>query len=199
MAFQVAFRRAVCGSNGPPDGSEARRGPIRPPDQTLPHPTPFEVPRPDMTLDLTSDGNPHGAAENPHGAKASVAAGAEAASKPDVIDLPKLAPIACPCGTARRGFADRDDFPATVHLTEIDEDARPHFHRRQTEVYVVLECDAGATIELDGQSRAVQPLSAILIPPGVVHRAVGKMKVLIYCTPKFDPSDEFFPSSDEPT
>lgn len=117
----------------------------------------------------------------------------EAVLAAEWIHLPNLPPVACPCGTARRGFAGRQDFPGTVHLTEIAENARAHFHRRQTEVYVILECDQDACVELNGQARAVEPLTAILIPPGVVHRAVGKMKVLIYCTPKFDPSDEFFP------
>ena len=32
--------------------------------------------------------------------------------------------------------------------------------------------------------------TCVLIPPGVVHRAVGKMTVLIVVFPKFDPNDE---------
>jgi hypothetical protein len=56
----------------------------------------------------------------------------------------------------------------------------------------ILQCDAGAAIELDGVLHPVSPHCAILIPPGVRHRGVGEMSVLIYCTPKFDPEDEFF-------
>lgn len=113
-------------------------------------------------------------------------------TRESIIRLDELPGVACPCGTARRGFADRTDFPATVHLTEITHQARTHYHRLQTEVYVVLECEPDAAIELDGVSHPVDRLSAILIPPGVRHRGVGQMRVLIYCTPKFDPADEYF-------
>jgi hypothetical protein len=112
-----------------------------------------------------------------------------------ITQLENLAAVECPCGTARRAFADRPELPATVHLTEITRDARTHYHRSQTEVYVILRCQSDAAIELDGVLHPVSPLSAILIPPGVRHRGVGEMSVLIYCTPKFDPADEFF---DEP-
>ena len=49
-----------------------------------------------------------------------------------------------------------------------------------------------ASIELDGVRHPVQPHSAVLIPPGVRHRACGEMTVLIVCTPDFDSSDEHF-------
>jgi hypothetical protein len=114
---------------------------------------------------------------------------------PTIVRLDELAPTNCPCGTARRAFADRPELPATVHLTEITCDARTHYHRIQTEVYVVLKCAPDAAIELDGVLHPVAPLSAILIPPGVRHRGVGEMSVLIYCAPKFDPADEFFDES----
>jgi len=111
---------------------------------------------------------------------------------PTFAQLDELAAVSCPCGSARRAFADQAELPATVHLTEINCQARVHYHRRHTEVYVVLRCDSGAAIELDGVLYPVKPYSSILIPPGVRHRGVGEMTVLIYCTPKFDPSDEYF-------
>ncbi|WP_153558665.1 cupin domain-containing protein [Roseimaritima sediminicola] len=108
-----------------------------------------------------------------------------------LVDLRALPPLPCPCGVARRAFAERTDFPATVHLTSIDQNAQVHFHRRQTEVYVILRCESDAAIELDGTLHPVRQGMAILIPPGVPHRAVGQMEVVIFCTPKFDPADEF--------
>jgi mannose-6-phosphate isomerase-like protein (cupin superfamily) len=108
------------------------------------------------------------------------------------VDLSELPGVDCPCGVARRAFADRQDFPGTIHLTEIHQDARTHYHRTLTEVYVVLDCDAGAAIELDGELHPVKPKTTVLIPPGTRHRAVGKMEVLIVCLPKFDPTDEHF-------
>ena len=38
----------------------------------------------------------------------------------------------------------------------------------------------------------VRPGMSILIRPGVRHRALGKMTVLIIAIPKFDPADEWF-------
>ncbi|TWT92403.1 cupin domain-containing protein [Stieleria varia] len=110
-----------------------------------------------------------------------------------LVHLPDLPPVDCPCGQARRGFADCTEFPGTIHLTNIHTDARAHFHQRLTEVYTILDCDADAAIELDGVAQSVKPLTSVMIPPGVVHRAVGRMTVLICCIPKFDPHDEYFP------
>ena len=113
-------------------------------------------------------------------------------SRPTVVDLTALPGVPCPCGTARRAFADETRFPGTLHLTDISADASVHYHREHTETYVVLECDGDAAIELDGELVPVRPLTSILIPPGVRHRAVGKMRVLIVCVPDFDPADEHF-------
>ena len=93
---------------------------------------------------------------------------------------------------ARRAFADREEFPGTIHLTQISREATTHFHKQHTEVYVILECGHDAAIELDGVSHRVKPKTSILIPPGVRHRACGEMTVLILCTPNFDPADEHF-------
>jgi mannose-6-phosphate isomerase-like protein (cupin superfamily) len=113
-------------------------------------------------------------------------------ARPEIVDLTQIEPVECPCGLARRAFADSPHFPGTVHLTEISQDARSHFHRDHTEIYVILDCDADAAMELDGKLHPVRPRMSILIPPHVKHRAVGKMEVLIVCTPEFDPADEFF-------
>lgn len=109
-----------------------------------------------------------------------------------IVDFSEIVPVACPCGTARRAFAEVADFPATVHQTEISTDAKVHYHRRLTEVYYVLECAAGAELQLDLERVPLEPGRCILIPPGVRHRAIGKMKVLIIVFPKFDPADEWF-------
>ncbi len=108
-----------------------------------------------------------------------------------LVDFADLPGVPCPCGTARRAFADLPDFPATVHATEISQDAARHYHKRLTETYYFLECSPGAQMELDGELVPVRPGVCILIPPGVRHRAVGRMKVLIFAIPKFDPADEW--------
>jgi mannose-6-phosphate isomerase-like protein (cupin superfamily) len=110
----------------------------------------------------------------------------------EIVDFADLPGAECPCGIARRGFVEAADFPATIHQTEILLDARAHYHRALTEVYYILECDDEARIELDGEQVPVRPGCAIMIRPGVRHRAIGRMKVLLVVSPKFDPADEWF-------
>lgn len=108
-----------------------------------------------------------------------------------IVDFAEVPGVACPCGTAHRAFHDVADYPATIHVTEISEDAALHYHKRLTETYYFLECGAGAAMQLDDEVVHVKPGMCILIPPGVRHRAIGKMKVLIVVLPKFDPTDEW--------
>ena len=110
----------------------------------------------------------------------------------EVVDFDRLPGIPCPCGEARRGLADVADFPGTIHVTRIHQDARRHYHQRLTEVYYFLECDRDARMQLDDQMLAVRPGMCIMIRPGTRHRALGEMKVLIVVLPKFDPTDEWF-------
>ena len=113
-------------------------------------------------------------------------------SRARIVDFDEVPGVPCPCGTARRAFADIPDFPATVHVTEISDTAQVHYHKRLTETYYFLECGPDAAMHLDGAVVPVKPGICILIPPGVRHSALGKMKVLIVAMPKFDPADEWF-------
>lgn len=113
----------------------------------------------------------------------------------ELVDFREIEGTACPCGTARRAFADVEDFPGTVHVTEISETAKLHYHKRLTETYYFLECQPGAQMQLNHDVIDVHPGMCVMIRPGVRHRAIGKMKVLIMVLPKFDPSDEWL---DEP-
>lgn len=108
-----------------------------------------------------------------------------------VADFSKIEGVDCPCGVARRAFADVEEFPGTVHVTEISADAKLHYHKRLTETYYFIECGPDAQMQLDDDIIAVKPGMSILIPPGVRHRAIGKMKVLILVLPKFDSADEW--------
>lgn len=110
----------------------------------------------------------------------------------EVVHFDELPGVACPCGVARRGFADVPDFPGTIHVTEISETAQLHYHRRLTETYYILECQPDARMELDGEILTVRPGMCVMIRPGTRHRAVGRMRVLIVVYPKFDPHDEWF-------
>lgn len=107
-----------------------------------------------------------------------------------LIDFDHLPAAACPCGQARRALADVPEFPGTIHRTEINVAAKLHYHHRLTETYYVLQCDPDAQMELDGDLVPLHPGTCIYIPPGVRHRALGTMTVLIVVYPKFDPADE---------
>ena len=109
-----------------------------------------------------------------------------------IADFANIDGVPCPCGTARRAFAGIPQFPGTLHVTEIAEDARLHYHKTLTETYYVLECGEDAKMQLDDDIIDVNVGKAIVIPPGVRHRAIGKMKVLIVVLPEFDPADEWF-------
>src|SRR5688572_25789396 len=93
-----------------------------------------------------------------------------------IAQLDDISPTRCPCGWARRAFASLANVPASVHLVEISENARAHYHRRMTEIYVVLEGEG--YIELDGVSHPVRPLTAVMIQPGCRHRAIGALRIL---------------------
>jgi mannose-6-phosphate isomerase-like protein (cupin superfamily) len=105
-----------------------------------------------------------------------------------VAHLDELAPIPCPCGQARRAFA-KPGSVASVHLVDISVDARTHYHKRMTEIYLILEGEGH--LELDGERVPVKPMTAVYIKPGCRHRAVGKLRIINIPVPAFDPSDEF--------
>ncbi|MCX8156358.1 MAG: cupin domain-containing protein [Verrucomicrobiae bacterium] len=106
-----------------------------------------------------------------------------------IAQLDALPAVRCPCGHARRAFAD-PGHAASVHIVNIEADSRAHYHKKMTEIYVILEGEGH--VELDGQLYPVKPLTAIYIQPGCRHRAVGKLTLLNLPIPAFDPADEWF-------
>jgi mannose-6-phosphate isomerase-like protein (cupin superfamily) len=110
----------------------------------------------------------------------------------EVVDFDAIDPVQCPCGLARRALVEAEDFPGTLHRTEVLTTARLHYHKQLTELYYILECESDGAMELDGDRVPVRPGMSILIRPGVRHRGLGRMRVLIFVLPKFDPADEWF-------
>jgi mannose-6-phosphate isomerase-like protein (cupin superfamily) len=106
-----------------------------------------------------------------------------------VAQVDQLPPVACPCGQARRAFGVAGNDVATLHLVDVSVDARTHYHKRMTEIYLVLEGEG--FIELDGELVPVKPMTSVLIKPGCRHRAVGRMRIINVPVPAFDPADEF--------
>jgi mannose-6-phosphate isomerase-like protein (cupin superfamily) len=98
--------------------------------------------------------------------------------------------ITCPCGFSRRAFVALDNPTATMHIVDIQQDSKIHYHKKLTEVYFILE--GSGRMELDGEKVPVTPLTAIFIKPGCRHRAIGKMRIVNVSIPAFDPNDEYF-------
>lgn len=108
----------------------------------------------------------------------------------EVAQLDEIEPSECPCGHARRAFTNVEGAPATVHLLDVSKDARTHYHRTLTEVYLVLE--GNGVLHLDEDVVDLRPMTAVMIPPGTRHRAEGELRVLNLVVPPFDPDDEWF-------
>ena len=107
-----------------------------------------------------------------------------------ITQLDEVPPTRCPCGLAKRAFAASPDNVASMHIVEIQENSRTHYHKRMTEIYLVLEGEG--QMELDGKTFPVKPMTAIYIRPGCRHRAIGQLKIVNIPVPSFDESDEWF-------
>lgn len=94
------------------------------------------------------------------------------------------------------GWRDRlishEDAPlhpaAWAHAVDID-GAKLHYHKVATELYYVLEGEG--TVNVDGEEHEVHKGSLVHIPPGVVHGAKGKMRVLVVGIPDIADGDYF--------
>ena len=99
------------------------------------------------------------------------------------------------CGFRDRLISREDDgVSAWVHAVDID-GARPHYHKVATELYYVL--DGEGTVFLDGEEHPVRKGSIVHIPPGVVHAATGRVRVLVVGIPDMANDDLYFPEDRE--
>lgn len=112
-----------------------------------------------------------------------------------IAQLDQIEPRQCSCGTTRRAFVDEPGGVASMHLLDVH-DAVIHYHRRATELYLVLEGEG--VVELDGVAHPARPMSAFLIPPGVRHQAVGDFRAVVVALPAADDADEYFDAPDSP-
>ena len=98
------------------------------------------------------------------------------------------------CGWRDRLISQGDtDVAAWVHAVDID-GASEHFHRRGSELYYVLS--GSGSVVLDGEEHQVRPGSLVHIPPGVVHAARGRMRVLVVGIPDIADDDLFYPEQE---
>ena len=107
-----------------------------------------------------------------------------------IAQMDEIDPVGCPCGASRRAFVSGDNPVATLHMVDISTDSRAHYHKKLTEIYLILEGDGH--MELDGELVPVKPMTAVFIKPLCRHRAVGQMRIVNMPVPAFDPDDEWF-------
>lgn len=107
-----------------------------------------------------------------------------------IAQMDEIDPVDCPCGQARRAFGNEAGGVATLHITDIMENAQIHYHKKLTEIYLVLEGEGH--LELDGTIVPLKPMTSVMIRPGCRHRAVGQLRLAIIPVPAFDPDDEWF-------
>jgi mannose-6-phosphate isomerase-like protein (cupin superfamily) len=107
-----------------------------------------------------------------------------------VAQLDEIDAVKCPCGFSRRAFVADDNPVATLHMVDITEDSRVHYHKKLTEIYLILEGEG--VMDLDGDEVPVKPMTSVFIPPGCRHRARGQLKIVNIPIPAFDPEDEWF-------
>lgn len=98
------------------------------------------------------------------------------------------------CGFRDLLLSRQDDHVAAwVHAVDID-GAREHYHKQGTELYYVLEGEG--EVVLDGVVHAVRKGSLVHIPPGVIHGARGRMRILVVGIPDISDEDLYFPEQD---
>ena len=78
---------------------------------------------------------------------------------------------------------------AWAHAVDID-GGKLLYHKRSTELYYVLS--GSGSVILDGVEQPISEGSLVHIPPGVVHGARGRMRVLVVGIPNID-DDDYFP------
>lgn len=97
------------------------------------------------------------------------------------------------CGRRYKLISSQDEpkgVAAWAHTVDID-GAREHYHQIATELYYILEGEG--SLCLDGVEHPVQKGTMAHIPPGVLHGAKGKMRVLVIGVPDIKDDDLFFP------
>jgi len=108
----------------------------------------------------------------------------------EIVRFDQIEPSQSTCGSSRRAFITSDNPAASVHRLDLRVNAAPHYHKRTTEIYYILE--GQGAVELNGEDVAVEPGTAVMIKPGTFHRGKGQMRLLVICVPPYTKADEYF-------
>lgn len=114
-----------------------------------------------------------------------------------VLNLAAQAPFTTKDGSTIRSILDRTNAP--VEKQSLAEARVPagsatqrHYHRLAEEIYFIME--GRGAMEIDGETRAVAPGDAILIPTGAWHTITADeaLRFLCCCAPPYAHEDTYF-------
>jgi len=114
-----------------------------------------------------------------------------------VQNLSNQQPFTTKDGSTIRSILDRTNAP--VQRQSLAEASVPagsatqrHYHRLSEEFYFIL--DGSGIMEIDGETRKVNPGDCILIPPTAWHTitAVEDLRFLCCCAPPYSHEDTYF-------
>ena len=97
--------------------------------------------------------------------------------------------VPCPCGESTRPLTIADTPACNLHVTHITDSVR-HYHKRCTEVYLILE--GRGQMDLGGDVIDVGPGTVIYIEPGTPHRLWGDVRTVVFGVPALQAEDEYF-------
>ena len=114
-----------------------------------------------------------------------------------IQNLSSQKPFTTKDGSEIRSILDRANAPVlNQSLAEaripLGEATERHFHKLSEEFYFLLE--GNGTMEIDGETQAVAPGDAILIPPGAWHQITAdtQLRFLCACAPPYAHEDTYF-------
>ncbi len=81
-------------------------------------------------------------------------------------------------GNYRVSILHRFEKSIFVQLVEIKGRVGRHFHRRQTEVFVIA--DGSGTLEIGKERYHAKCGDVFLCPPGTIHSVEGNLKIIVF-------------------
>jgi mannose-6-phosphate isomerase-like protein (cupin superfamily) len=112
----------------------------------------------------------------------------------DVTSIDKAEPFATKDGSTIRELHHTALQSLAEATLEPDQATERHYHRATEEIYLVTK--GSGLMEVDGDTRAVRPGDAILIPAGAWHtlenNGSSDLRILCCCSPPYSHDDTFF-------
>lgn len=110
-----------------------------------------------------------------------------------VARRPELEPFTTKDGSTIREYLHTAVQSLAEATLEPGQSTERHYHRVAEEIYLIVA--GGGVLEVDGETRAVGPDEAILIPPGAWHELVAGpegVRLLCCCVPPYTHDDTYF-------